>query len=649
MHKCSLRRAVLAICVSLYCVCNSSATLAETPPPVEAFARLPALKSPAVSPDGTMIATLMEHEHDYALVVFRRGDEGLEPIGGVQDSKVRANWVEWKSNEMLVASFRFHARRQGTPTVERRLFSLRPDSRKLKNLVPTKDGYWAVQIADRVVDWLPDDPEYILLQFNHEDPEKPAVQKVNLKTARARLVQRPKPHVSWWLTDAQHEVRVGGGLTDKSDAVLHVRNPETDKWENWSAWENELPHLFYPIAFALDPSKMYVLSDHEHETLALWRFDVPSKSFEELIYAHPTVDVESAIIDDETGEVQGVSFIDEELEVVWISEERKKLAASMQTALPDFTVNVTDWSPDKNYAIVRASSVVNGGVYLLYDAAARELHPISATYPDLSGYDLAPMHAASYEARDGLDIPAFVTLPSGVDSLEDAKALPFVIQPHGGPTARDFQRFDYLTQFLASRGYGVLQMNFRGSTGYGQGFRAAGKGEWGQAMQNDVTDGAHWLMENGWADPDRLAILGGSYGGYAALMGAVRTPELFQCAVSINGVSDLVRLVNNDKRFINWKSGLTSIGLDWRDRESLRENSPSKHIDKIVRPILLIHGEDDRRVRVGHSRHMSNLLRRANKPHKFVELKDGDHGITKGANRLIFLQEVEAYLSDCLN
>ncbi len=228
------------------------------------------------------------------------------------------------------------------------------------------------------------------------------------------------------------------------------------------------------------------------------------------------------------------------------------------------------------------------------------------------------------------------------------KPLPFVVLPHGGPHARDFLRFDWLAQLMTSQGYGVLQMNFRGSTGYGADFFEAGKKQWGQAMQDDITDGTHWLIAQGLADPERICIAGASYGGYAALMGVAKEPELYQCAVSLNGVADLPSLLSSKRRYVGGTFYTRFIGHLWRDRQALRANSPARRADEIVAPVLLVHGEDDRVVNKRQSRKMRDALKTAKVDHQFVELPEGDHYLSREANRQAFAKVATEFLAEHL-
>lgn len=382
----------------------------------------------------------------------------------------------------------------------------------------------------------------------------------------------------------------------------------------------------------------------------LYTFDIASDAFGELIFKHSDVDIRSVNIDEKTSELLSVNFVDDEMETQifrelpiseMINERRDELFAGQM-------ISTRSVSIDGEHAVIRVRDSMEPGRYYLYDSVADHYRRLPSQYPRLDDVPLGKMIATRYVARDGLEIPAFVTLPAGMKSLDDAKNLPFVVHPHGGPGAQDFQRFDYFVQFLVSRGYGVLQMNFRGSTGYGHEFKSAGDKGWGQAMQDDVTDGANWLAENGYAAADRLAILGGSYGGYAALMGAVKTPDLYQCAVSFAGVSDLPDLISHERRFVAGAYRTRFVGRLWKDRKMLATNSPARRAEDVRIPILLMHGDQDTVVEVDQSRKMAKQLRKKGKDVDFIVFEDGDHYLSLYENRRQFLVEIERFLGECI-
>ena len=279
--------------------------------------------------------------------------------------------------------------------------------------------------------------------------------------------------------------------------------------------------------------------------------------------------------------------------------------------------------------------------YLVGDRDKKSLLVFSERYPSLPMDQMAEKKIISYAARDGLEIEGYLTVPL---RHEDG-AIPAIIFPHGGPISYDGGGFDYWTQYFASRGYAVLQMNFRGSSGYGFEFMASGLQAWGLEMQNDVEDGTRWLIEQGIADPERICVVGASYGGYAALMEAARNPDLYQCAVSFAGVTDVAYLVTSHRNYTNYEIVKEQIGSK---RSELRQRSPLHNAEAINIPVLLAHGTKDRSVRLRHSERMEKELRKAGKDVTYLEFEDGDHYLSAQEHRVAFFSAMDAFLHEHL-
>jgi len=302
-------------------------------------------------------------------------------------------------------------------------------------------------------------------------------------------------------------------------------------------------------------------------------------------------------------------------------------------------------SDDENRYLVYSSNGQTPGQIFLGDDRANKLELFALSYPGLSQKDMATKTKVSIKARDGLELPAYLTVPQGVE----AKKLPMVMLVHGGPQHHDDADFDTWAQFLANRGYAVLQVNYRGSTGFGRGLMAAGLKRWGMEMQDDLTDAAQWAIANGTADPKRLCIVGASFGGYSALMGVAKTPELYQCAVSFAGVSDLVEL-GRDHREFGGAEGVYDIqvGSVDKDADRLRQTSPRYLASQIKVPVLLIHGTEDRSVLFEQGQYMDEALTAAGKPHRFIKQERGDHHLSLYEHGLQFFKELEGFLAQHL-
>jgi dipeptidyl aminopeptidase/acylaminoacyl peptidase len=292
--------------------------------------------------------------------------------------------------------------------------------------------------------------------------------------------------------------------------------------------------------------------------------------------------------------------------------------------------------------VLAAGGTLPGSYFILTRGKnTASLEPLGGIRPDIPSSALAPVTPISYRTRDGLTIHGYVTLPPG-RSMSDKTPIPFVVLPHGGPSTRDVLGFDYLAQMIASRGYGVLQPNYRGSRGYGGDFEKAGFAQWGLKMQDDVTDGTQWLIDRKLADPGRICIVGWSYGGYTALMGAIKTPKLYRCAASMAGVTDLRRRLDraNQSRFAD-------INLPRFDSDPaiIEANSPVLHADRIQIPIFLAHGRRDFTVSVADSEAMEDALRRLGKPVETLYFDDDDHYLFREEDRIAFLKALEGFLA----
>ena len=307
-------------------------------------------------------------------------------------------------------------------------------------------------------------------------------------------------------------------------------------------------------------------------------------------------------------------------------------------------VELVSWSDDRSKVVVKVTGMAHGVVYAFVDLAARKASLIGQAYDGLKADDLAEVHIATYKAADGRPIKAFLTLPNG----REPKGLPMIVLPHGGPAARDAAGFDWWSQALASRGYAVLQPQFRGSSGFGYELEQAGYGEWGRKMQTDLSDGVRALAAKGYIDPKRVCIVGGSYGGYAALAGVTLEHGVYRCAVSVAGVSDLRKMIGGRDADVSHNSAVRYwkrfMGAKDMDDPVFDQFAPLKHADAADAPILLIHGRDDSVVPIEQSEKMSDALKAAKKPVEFVILQNEDHWLSREDTRLQMLQATVKFL-----
>lgn len=625
-------------------------------PPLAAYAALPRLSDVSLSPDGKRIAGLVSQGDDTLLVVRDvEGDEAFTAVLKTDNVTFRFRWVAWANDERLLASVIFASRRDFVGTNETRLLSIKADGKDLVNLVHTSafdSGSRPAQVQDRIVDNLPADDRHVLLQMVPERSRNPAVYEVDVTTGQRRMVHPPQRDVHTWMTDASHRVRVGLRQRDEDVAVL-VADPDGRQWREVWAFKVLSADGVWPMGFGTDPQTLYVRALHQGRW-AVFEADLnqtpPTLS---LKLAHPTYDIDGHLLRSaRTGAAVGVRSTIEAIDRIdyWDASLRA-LGLALDKALPDQHNVITDFSADEQRYVLHAEGNGRPARYFVGDRRSHELTLLGGTYPLLEGVPLVGKSTLTLRARDGVALRAFLTVPGtphGPKALASAagRKLPLVMLPHGGPHGRDDHLFDAWTEFLASRGYAVLQVNFRGSSGYGLAFSGAGLQRWGLEMQDDLSDALDWAVKEGVADPARVCIVGASYGGYAALMGAVKTPGAFRCAVSFAGVSDLMALWHHQTDYVNGRAMADlTIGNAWRDRERFEATSPARQAARIQVPVLLVHGTADRIVPAEQSKLMDKALRDAGKTVRYVELEGGDHHLSRQSHRLRFFEELEGFLA----
>ena len=469
-------------------------------------------------------------------------------------------------------------------------------------------------------------------------PNRPAVYKIDLNSSRIReLVQREKSNIKNWLVDRQHRVRLGFG---RDETKIFYRLYDVDK-ENWrNIWEYEIfdaPDIT-PLGFGVDPNELYIRADHQGH-YALFKVDLNDpKLTKELVYSDPNYDIEGSLIySRKTNDVIGIYHGEANDSKIFFSKSHAKFQAALNQAIPDSYNNISSLSADENKYILFNSSDTVPGAYYLGNKKDQSLDFVMDQYPLLTDKNLSGKYKVSYKARDGVEIEAYVTSPH--EGAPQTKAA--IVIPHGGPMVRNYGGFDWFSEFFASRGYTVIEPNFRGSSGYGFEFEMAAIASWGGKMQDDLADAANYVIDNYTVDKNKLCILGGSYGGYAALMAAVKQQDIFQCAASFAGVSDLESIVIGARKFGNYDVVKKQFGTDF---DKLEKNSPVNFAESIDIPVLLIHGEDDRVVDVAHSRNMYDELQDEDKEVEYIELANGNHHLEIEANRLKTLSSMEKFL-----
>lgn len=657
-------------CVTLFA---SSATLhaATAPLPIESFFKDYAYEDLLISPGGRYLAvTYPSNGTTNAAIIDMQTMQG-KPLTGFSwpDS---LDWIEWKSDDALVYGM------TKIDTVGNRMAnigSLQRDGTNhvflLDNQVPDNfRGTWYL-LHDDLVDVLPGDADTVLLSSESERQDFPSVYRVGTSLrgslTRTRMsgnrfatsrhaVGPPAGRKCSYLTDHKGAVRVCMTReVDGSRRFLYRPKGEGD-WQELATFADDTSRIL-PLGFTDDDQALIVLSNMNRDTDALYIYEPARRALAELVFEAPKgIDVAEAVFSTYGKRLVAARYYDDTSHIVFFDEAAARAHGALQKLFPDQGVGVVSMSQDGKKAIVLVTSGAEPGTFYLFDDANQRVAEVVRRAPWFKGARLGITKAIEFEARDKTRITGYLTYPSG----KLPRNLPLLVNPHGGPFGvRDYGGFDREAQFFASRGYGVLQINFRGSGGYGTAFRTAGYREWGKKMQDDITDGVEWAIREGIADKQRVGIYGASYGGYAAMMGLVRTPELFRCGITFAGVSDLDLLLNTTAVRGSTSTAYVEISKeerkiwedmigDHRDEATLRAASPRYNATVIRVPVLIAHGEDDFIVPFEHATALRDELVKAGKPVEFLGIREEGHGLRDVANRVQFYDKVEKFLAQHL-
>jgi dipeptidyl aminopeptidase/acylaminoacyl peptidase len=613
---------------------------AADPPPIEVYGMLTSIDEPALSPDGTMMAFISSAGGRRCLVVHHL-DAKQEPAL-VCPGTFEVRWFGWKSNSRLVLSVYEAVNFPGQGLFSQsHLVGVNADGSGVKELVAPRLDYYVNFNPDTLLDFLWNDPDHILLTIYDSATDAPDVIKVDVNSGTRETLISGRGGMVWWLTDGNGEPRLAAKFVHRQGQLFY-RSDNASDLTRVEGTDEIGGSYFKTLDFSDQPGVLYVQSNHETGRNCIYLYDFRNKKIVGLYASHPDFDIGGLIR--HHGRIVGYSYADDVAHQVFTDPGWQHDAALIAKTMPDANTYLEDRTEDGRRALVRATvGSLPAKFYILTRTSGQRtvLDPVGAEVPYISDESVAPVRPVTYRSRDGLQIRAYLTLPKGA-----AKGpIPFVVLPHGGPNERDYLGYNFLAQMIASRGYGVLQPNFRGSTGYGSAFTEAGAQEWGRKMQDDITDGTKWLIDQSLADPARICIVGWSYGGYAALMGAIREPKLYKCAASIAGVTDL-RLIQPLSR-----NNLVDVAVSKLEGGSsaIDENSPVRNADKISIPVLLVHGAQDLNVAIENSKEMEKALRRAGKSVDSLYFVADDHSIYREGDRIALLKRLQGFLKDNLN
>jgi dipeptidyl aminopeptidase/acylaminoacyl peptidase len=592
----------------------------------------PEKAQPRLSPDGERLAYLAPVDGVLnvwvAPVGSPVGGEGFRPVTKDRTRGIRIYfWAE--DNEHIV-----YLQDVGG-NEDWRIHATDPETQETRDLTPF-EGVQAQLLAKNH-----HFPDTLLVGLNKETAEIHDVYRLSISSGDLELVAKNPGNVASWVADRDFRVRGAVSATPEGGFDLLFRETEDDEWRTLVRWGPEDALNSAPLGFSGDGKKMYLLDSRDANTTRLVVLD-PESGALEVLAGDDRYDVGDVLINPDTYEVEAVAIEKARTEWTVLGESiREDFEALEKLSRGDFALTSRDRA-DEGWLV--AFTVDDRGTsYYSYDRRTKEGVHLFDAWPDLARYTLAHMKPISLTSRDGLRIEGYLTLPPGVGR----EGLPMVLDVHGGPWARDGWGYNPEAQWLANRGYACLQVNYRGSTGYGKRFLNAGNKEWGAAMHDDLVDAVEWAVGGGVADPERVAIYGGSYGGYAALAGATFTPELFRCAVDIVGPSNLITLIESIPPY--WSTFLATfyerVGNPEIEEEFLKSRSPLFSVEKIEIPILIAQGANDPRVKQAESEQIVAAMEEKGIDYEYLLFEDEGHGFARPENRLKFYAAAERFLA----
>ncbi len=641
--------------------------------PVEAFGSLPSISDARISPDAKHLAIIGPVDGRDAITVFTLDAPDVKPMrAGFPDAD--AIGMRWANNNRLICIFKANVKRNGANVIDQyvRAISVAMDGGKAVVLMRDAPFYGdVIGTADtntaRIVDQDPADPDHVYMvafesnmqmagsksggnPFTSDQAVKSSkfavdqyflnLFKVDVSTGDADIVVHGNDHTIRFITDGR------GHVVGRIDRTSDLKDHYMAGGREVAAYDATGGDVLTIRGIAPDGSSLTASTYGSGSTLGLYAYQFGAPNVGAALFQNSNYDVDSIISDEWTGHVAGVTWMDDKVEYKYFDSAIEHVRQRIEHALPGQSVAVLSRDQAGTNFVIAADAPKSPTAYYLFNAPASQLSSVGSAYPALSAADLGDERPYLYKSKDGTDIHAYLTLPPG----KAPKNLPTVIFPHGGPAERDMLHFDWWAQFMASRGYAVLQPNFRGSDGYGVQFRDAGDGQWAGKVLEDINSGLEQLVKDGITDPKRVCIVGASYGGYAALAAATFAPDLYACAVSYAGISDLQLDLSRQSRDYGEHSQVLSVwekreGATRFDTDKLAAMSPASHADRVKAAILLIHSDKDITVYLEQSEREQSALQGAGKSVQFVKLEGDDHYLLQSATRIQMLKALDTFLS----
>lgn len=598
--------------------------------PLEDFFKNPDRTGFNISPDGKYISYLAPFESRLNIFVQKVGSEKATRITSETDRDISGYF--WANNSRIL----FLKDSGGDENFA--LYGVDYNGKNPKCLTCFEG------VRTQIIDDLEDQPDEVIIGLNKRNPQVFDPYRLNIKTGEMTMLAENPGNIQGWMTDHDGKLRVAFAIVDGINTQVLYRATEQEEFK--AILTTNFKETLDAAFFTFDNKQLYATSNLGRDKSAVVIFDPETGKETQVLYENKDFDVSGITYSHKRKVLTTASFVSWKRERFFFDDETKATFAKLEAQLPGYELGITGVDKAEENYIVRTYSDRSLGAYYIYEKAKDKLTKIQEVSPWIDENKMADIKPIQYKARDGKIIHGYLTLPKGVDP----KNLPVIVNPHGGPWARDNWGFNPEVQFLANRGYAVLQMNFRGSTGYGRDFWESSFKQWGLTMQNDITDGVYWLIQQGIADKNNIAIYGASYGGYATLQGLVVTPTLYAAAVDYVGVSNLFTFMNTIPPY--WKPMLDMmyemVGNPVADSIQLEATSPALNAHKIMTPLFVAQGKNDPRVNIAESDQIVEALRKRGVDVEYMVKDNEGHGFHNEENRFDFYRSMEKFLSKYL-
>jgi dipeptidyl aminopeptidase/acylaminoacyl peptidase len=598
--------------------------------PLEDFFKNPDKTAYQISPDGNYFSYTAPYESRMNVFIQQRGQEEAIRITSETDRDIAGYF--WPNNEQIL-----YLKDDGGDE-NYKLYGVNIDGTGLICFTDF-DG-----VRTMILDQLEDIPDEVIIGMNQRDPQVFDPYRLNIKTGEMTMLAENPGNIQGWMFDHDGKLRVAFAIVDGINTSILYRETEQDEWKD--VLTTNFKDQFSADFFTFDNKNVIGTSNIGRDKSAVVEFDIVNGKEINVLYENPDYDVERAFYSKKRKVLTSASFTSWKRERHFFDDATRDLFTRLTSELGDYELGIASINKDETVYIIRTYSDRSLGSYYIYDQNKDVIEKIADVSPWIDENEMASVVPVNYQSRDGMTIHGYLTLPKGY-TMETAKKLPVIVNPHGGPWARDGWGFNPEIQFLANRGYAVFQMNFRGSTGYGKAFWESSFKKWGREMQDDITDGTRWLIEQGIADPERIAIYGASYGGYATLMGLVKEPELYAAGVNYVGVSNMFTFMQTIPPY--WKPMLDMmyemVGDPVKDSLMMREVSPVFHVDKITAPLFIAQGAKDPRVNKNESDQVVEALTAKGVMVEYMVKDNEGHGFHNEENRFEFYRAMETFLA----